>query len=562
MRGTQWYIRTCAVLFATIASTSHAQTPPPDIGTTLREMEQQRPAAPPAPKTTLDIEQPAAVAAESAPDTLFPVERIRVTGSTAYPAKRLEALVSRYAGHASSLAQLRQGAATITRFYRAHGYALARAFVPSQVVRDGVVEIAVLEGHYGKLRIENPAGVQDRLVRRLLRNAQSPNLIRSGPLERELSLIQELQGVIPAATLTPGQQVGTADLIVRLTPGQRFQGSLDADNYGNRYTGQWRAGLAFTGSNLAVLGDQLAVRGVFTDQHGVAYGRASYQVTIDEVRIGAAIARTNYVLGKQFGPLDASGNATVSTFYLLYPLIRALTGSLDAQVAFSHEDLTDAVGATSTTDRRSTNEATLSFTGNVRDDLLAGGVTSGSFSYVNGKLDIHDPTAFAIDQATARTAGRFDKIAYTALRMQDFGRALRLYVSISGQFAGKNLDPSEKFNLGGPDAVRAYPQGEGVGDSGLTGTIELRRLLMVSSPYVRPELLAFFDGGRINTNRNPFLPDANSNHLLGAGVGLNLLLRDGFRIRASWAWKIGPQPAQSAPDSSSRGWIQVGKDFQ
>jgi hemolysin activation/secretion protein len=110
--------------------------------------------------------------------------------------------------------------------------------------------------------------------------------------------------------------------------------------------------------------------------------------------------------------------------------------------------------------------------------------------------------------------------------------------------------------------VRAYPQGAGVGDSGLLGTIEVRRQLMVSSPYVRPELLAFFDGGRINTNQNPFLPDANSNRLLGAGVGLNLFLRDDFRIRASWAWKVGERPAQTAPDSSSRGWIQLGKDFQ
>ena len=561
MSVTRGYIRACVVLYGTIVGTSHAQTAPPDIGTTLREMERQRPTPPPASKTTLDIEQSAPIAPESAPGTVFPVERIRVTGSSVFPAKRLEALVSKYADHSTSLARLRQGATIITRFYRAHDYPLARAFVPSQVVRDGVVEIAVLEGHYGKLRIDNPAGVSDRLVRRLLRNAQSPDLIRSAPLERELSLIQELQGVVPAATLTPGQQVGTADLIVRLTPGQRFQGSLDVDNYGNRYTGQWRAGLGFTGSNLAALGDQLAVRGVFTDQHGVAYGRASYQIPIEELRIGAALARTNYVLGEQFGPLDANGNATVSTLYVLYPLVRSLTGSLDTQVAFSHGDLTDAVGATSTTDRRSSSEVTLSVTGNVRDDFLAGGITSGSLSYVNGKLDIHDPTAFAIDQATARTAGHFDKIAYTTLRVQDLGRAIRLYVSVSGQLAGKNLDPSEKFNLGGPDAVRAYPQGEGVGDSGILGTIELRRLLMVGSPYVRPELLAFFDGGRINTNQNPFLPDTNSYRLFGAGVGLNLLLRDGFRIRGSWAWKVGERPAQSAPDSSSRGWIQLGRDY-
>jgi hemolysin activation/secretion protein len=180
---------------------------------------------------------------------------------------------------------------------------------------------------------------------------------------------------------------------------------------------------------------------------------------------------------------------------------------------------------------------------------------------VNGKLAIRDPTAWEIDQATAKTAGGFDKIAYTALRLQDFGQEIHLYIAVSGQLAGKNLDPSEKFNLGGPDAVRAYPQGEGVGDSGLFGTLELRHTPAVLFPYARPELIAFFDAGRINTNQNPFVPGANSSRLFGAGVGLNLFLRDGFRIRASWAWKVGERPALSAPDSASRGWIQFGMDF-
>jgi hemolysin activation/secretion protein len=246
---------------------------------------------------------------------------------------------------------------------------------------------------------------------------------------------------------------------------------------------------------------------------------------------------------------------------VLYPVIRALTGSLDTQLSFNYENLADNVGATSTTDHRSSREISLSVNGNIRDDFLAGGITSGSVSYITGKLDVQDPTAYAIDQATTRTAGRFDKIGFTALRMQDLGSALRLYVSISGQLAGKNLDSSEKFNLGGPDAVRAYPQGEGVGDSGVVASVELRRLLLVSSPGVRPELVAFFDTGHITINRNPFLDQPNSSHLSGAGVGLNLLLAHGFRVRSSWAWKVGSSPAQSAPDSSSRGWIQFGKDF-
>jgi hemolysin activation/secretion protein len=554
-------IRACAGIAVCIAGTLHAQTPQPDIGTTLREMEQARPTTPPQPKRSLEIEQPAHVPSDSAPETQFPVARIRVTGSTAYPASRLEALVSELGGRKASLEELRQAAQTITRFYRTHGYPLARAFIPSQMIRDGVVEIAVLEGHYGKLQVHDEAGVSQSIVRNTLKTAANPNVIRSAPLERELLLLQELQGVASSATLSPGEQVGTADLIVHLTPGQRYQGTVDADNSGNRYTGQLRAGIGFVAANLAGRGDQLALRGVFTDQRGVVYGRAGYQMPIDGIRIGAAVTRTDYVLGKQFTPLDAHGSATGSTLYALYPLVRSLAATLDAQIAFSYEDLSDIVGATSTSDRRWSREVTLSVNGSVRDDFLGGGITSGSIAYVNGQLHIRDPTTWLIDQATARTAGTYDKFSYTGLRLQNLGRAFDLYIAMSGQLAGKNLDSSEKFSLGGPNAVRSYPQGEGVGDSGLLGTLELRHTLRDLGPFARPQVISFLDGGRINTNTNPFLPGANVRSLFGAGIGFSLFTRNGFTLRGSWAWKIGGQPALSDADSSSRGWIQIGMNF-
>lgn len=558
----QRYIRTCSVIAVWFAGALQAQPPPqPDIGTTLREMEQVRPATPPPPKRSLDIEQPAHAPSGATPETQFLVARIRVTGSTAYPPARLEALLSEFGGRKTSLAEIRQGAATITQFYRAHGYPLARAYIPSQTIRDGVVEITVLEGHYGKLQIRDDAGVSKSLVRGTLKAASNSNVIRSAPLERQLLLLQELQGVTSSATLSPGEQVGTADLIVHLTPGQRYQGTIDADNFGNRYTGQLRMGIGFAAANLAGRGDQLALRGVLTDEKGVVYGRVGYQMPIDALRIGAALTRTDYVLGKQFTPLDAHGSATVSTLYALYPLIRTLAGSLDTQVAFSYQDLSDIVGATSTTDRRWSREVTLSVNGSVRDDFLGGGITSGSIAYVNGQLQIRDPTAWLIDQATAMTAGTYEKFSYTGLRLQSLGRGFDLYIAMSGQLAGKNLDSSEKFALGGPNAVRSYPQGEGIGDSGLLGTLELRHVLADLGPFARAQLIAFLDGGRVNTNKNSFLPGENVRSLFGGGIGLNLFTRNGYTVRGSWAWKIGGQPALSDTDSRSRGWIQAGKSF-
>jgi hemolysin activation/secretion protein len=542
---------TCAALLATLLGTANAQNanPPPDIGTTLREMQQKRPAAPPAPKSGLEIQQSTANNQGSAAGPTFPVEKINITGATAFKPKRLQVLVSQYAGHSASLADLRQGAANITRFYRAHGYPLARAYVPSQEVHEGVVEIRVLEGHYGKLLIEDEAGVSKGLVRRLLRNTTKSNLIQSGPLERDLLLLQDLQGVVATATLRPGTEVGTADLIVHLTPGRHFQSSVDIDNFGNTYTGQWRGGLGFTGSNLAGFGDQLAIRGVFTNQHGVMYGRASYQLPVDVVRIGASVARTDYTLGKQFAELDARGSATLGSVFIQYPVIRSLNASVDTQVAYTYSNLKDDVKATFTTNPRTSREVALSISGNLRNES---GISAATLSYVRGSLNIRDASAREIDEATARTDGRFDKITATALHLHNLAWGLHLYAAVSGQRAGKNLDPAEKFSLGGPDGVRAYPQGEGVGDSGVLGTVELRHS---TGPFL------FFDAGYIDTNRDPFLPGSNSETLRGAGVGFNLSMFDGVRLRASWAWRLGESPAQSAPESPSRGWIQVGVDF-
>jgi hemolysin activation/secretion protein len=108
------HIAGCIAIALGFAGGLRAQTAAPNIGTTLREMEQQRPAVPPAPTHPLDIEQPKAAAVESGPETQFTVAKIRVTGSTAYPASRLEALVSEFTGRSESLAQLRKAADTIT----------------------------------------------------------------------------------------------------------------------------------------------------------------------------------------------------------------------------------------------------------------------------------------------------------------------------------------------------------------------------------------------------------------------------------------------------------------
>jgi hemolysin activation/secretion protein len=551
------------LLLAQTCGLALAQVIPPDIGTTIREIEQRRPEVPPERRPSLEVDQPARPALQAAPEARFPVRAFRITGATAFSASELLLPLREFEGRDLGLADLEQAAARVTNFYREQGYLVARAYVPAQEIKDGEVEIAVLEGRFGKLELRNTSRLSDNLARDTLSQAASGAVIQQAPLERDLLLLKDLAGVASAATLKPGAEVGTSDLVVDITPTRTFTGTLEGDNYGNRYTGRLRLGGSVAAANLAGRGDLLSIRGLVTERTGVWYGRAAYQVPVsgNGLRLGGAFTRTDYTLGKQFAVLDANGNADIYSLFGVYPAIRSTRGNLDAQLTLDYLDLDDQVNTANTFNQRWIRSVSLGLNGDLRDEVGGGGVNAASVAYVNGYLQFRDEAAFLIDQATTQSAGSFDKLVYSALRLQRVADAIQLYVGMQGQFAGKNLDPSQKFVLGGPNGVRAYPQGEGVGDDGFLGTAELRYTLPPWSWLTRPQVFAFFDGGTVRINQDQFRPGLNRVSQYGAGIGANLLFVEGFALRGSIAWRIGSEPVPGVSNASSQGWIQLVKFF-
>jgi hemolysin activation/secretion protein len=132
---------------------------------------------------------------------------------------------------------------------------------------------------------------------------------------------------------------------------------------------------------------------------------------------------------------------------------------------------------------------------------------------------------------------------------------------MQGQYASKNLDSSQKFVLGGPNAVRAYAQGDAVGDEGILGTAELRYSLPAHGWLDRAQVFAFFDGGRIRVNADPFLPTTNHIDLYGAGVGFNVDVVGSVALRGSVAWRVGSESGVDETNSNSQSWIQLAKSF-
>ena len=174
------------------------------------------------------------------------------------------------------------------------------------------------------------------------------------------------------------------------------------------------------------------------------------------------------------------------------------------------------------------------------------------------------------DSTTRQSLGGFGKLKFNLDRQQKITESWMLIAKLSGQLAFDNLDSTERFSLGGPDGIRAYPSGEGGGDEGMLFSFNLVR------PFTEKiQGTLFLDAGAVHVNKhtwagwnagNPNLDNVYS--LAGIGASVDWKINDNIVFSASVATPIGSNPGRDTngndADSRSqdvRGWINLVGQF-
>ena len=531
----------------------------PDAGAVQREQQRRALDAPARAAPPVLLDQP--VRPAMAPSgTRFTLTAVRISGNTVFDGPELVALLQDMVGKDVDFPDLDGMSARISRHYRQRGYLVARAYLPAQDIRDGVVEIAVVEGRFGRIEFKNDSRVDEATVRRHTQNL--PGLaVQERDLERKLLLLNDLSGLGEArASLRPGEKVGESDLDIELTAAPLISGGVEYDNHGNRFVGAHRLSGQLNVASPLGLGDSLSARAT-KGIGGLEHGRIAYETPLggDGLKAGLAYTASRYELGKTFAPLLAHGDSATRSLHLAYPLVRAYNFSLVGRLTYDWSSLLDRVDSTATVIEKNTRGATLSLSGDARDGWGGGGISAFSLAYGSGRLDIESAAALAIDAASARTQGGYSKWSYRAQRSQALGERTSLFVSLAGQKASKNLDSSEKFSLGGAGGVRAYPVGEATGDSGYLASAELRYSFALGAGLLQP--FGFIDAGGVRLNERPFAAGANQRSLSGAGVGVLWVTPEDFQLKLTIASRLGSQAATSDTDRHVRAWLQASKSF-
>ncbi len=474
---------------------------------------------------------------------------VRIEGTTQLDPAALAGAVEGAAGRSYDVAGLRTLATQVQDQARSLGYSFARAYLPPQDLAGGLLRIVIDEGRFGQVQATGPAAAQ---AQPWLAPLQPGEPIRQEPFERALLLLEQLPGVQVQATLAPGSEPGTGDLQVQAEVRRETRGELGLDNHGNHHSGSERVRARLEVDSPLGFGDQIALT-ANTSRLGTWLGSLSYSLPLggQGLRASVGASRSDYELGEEFASLQAHGTSDTLQASLSYPLVLKLGTSVTVSAGVQHRRLRDQFDAVEVDQRKQTQSVPLALNADARDER---GLTWGSLTLTLGRLQL-DASQQATDDTTARSAGRFSKVNLDAMRLHQLAKGWTLYGRLSGQWASKNLDASEKFALGGPGGVRAWPVGEALGDDGWLGQLELRYQMDAYEPYL------FVDAGGVRINHTPWAEGSNRRSLGGAGLGMRWNAKD-WSFESSLGWRFGGGPSTTDPGAGSpQVWLSLGRRF-
>nr|QOV08972.1 Heme transporter protein HuxB [uncultured beta proteobacterium] len=558
---------------------------PPDRAGQLMQQLQNDPALkggtqPALPKLAPPNSQPLQPAAVAPGEDTFLFKSVVLSGNTLVNTSQIELLLAPWLGKNISLAQLQQAVAQISALYRDQGW-LAQATLPDQDVSDGHVKVTVIEGKLGEviLQLEDGKPQLGAWIRRRI-----PSLIQHympigktiyfNDMDKALLLAGDLPGTAVSGSLQAGKVPGTSDLLVKVDSTPMVVGQVSTDNMGSRSTGVVRLNAQVQLNSPLGTGEQFSFSGSKNAGSTYVHAGVSTPVGIEEWRgliFNAEASRMDYRILDQYKPdgarLRPEGHSNVLGVNLVAPWVRSANTNLSLNLGLEYRKALDksdleVPGTLGIVRNTQVNNRSLSMNFSHLDGIWGGGNNLLGWVETGGTIRLGPSGAASLDATEGRTQGSFQKRRITASRLQFIDGKHAIFMSASRQWASKNLDSSEKLYLGGASGVRAFPNSEAGGSSGLTATLELRR-----EWSAQWQTTLFYDYGRISQFKVPVRADgtsllngaSNDIMLRGRGVAMTYRFVSGAEVKATLARRVSPNPQPSSTGTDNDGTLRLNR---
>ena len=474
-------------------------------------------------------------------------------------------VVDEHLGKPVSMASLNRLVASLYLYYSRIDLPFVSITLPEQDITGGVVQVLVIKGQLGEIRIEGARYFSEDLYRSQLR-LRPGEPIRKSVIDRDVDWINRNPFRRAGMFVEPGKEVGTTNLALRVRERFPLRVYGGYNNAGTETTGEDRMFFGANWGNAFGLGHQLNYQ--FTSstdlEKSVGHG-ASYIVPLPWCHFLTLYGAYSRIKSHVPEPLAREGESSQLSLRYEAPLpeIGAYTQSVSGLFDFKKSDNNLEFGGITVTDNVThILQWGLQYNGSLPH---AWGVTSfsGRLTYSPGDLSSRNRDEyFSVSRAFAEAEYLY--ATFDLSRTQRLPADFALLLTGTVQFSNRNLLGSEQLEFGGANTVRGYDEGEVYRDRGYLLKLELAappirlsRWLGVEAVTDQLQLYAFHDYGVARSV--DLLPGEDPTIILqSVGLGLRYYVGRYFSLNFAYGWQ---QKAVEGAERSSRSHVSAVLSF-
>jgi hemolysin activation/secretion protein len=446
-----------------------------------------------------------------------------------------------------TLGQIEAIADKITKFYRERGFILAKAYIPKQKVRDGIVTLTLLLGILGSVEVHKN-DMYDASTLKSVFDDFLTKPVTSAVIEENLYLINDYPGIAVNGFFEPGYQVGDTKLNINVKQEKRFKSNIRLDNHGTEGTGLYRTFVDVQINNPLGIADLINFSILHASSpNNTQFWRAFYQTKLFSPRwkFMMGMSENQFLVDKSTlgTSLDLKGTVSVSELGLRYDFERSRKNNSRVELKYEGIESDLRIGdLNSDAFDESVNNFLLSYhydSLNEKDKRLHQGSVKLTSSEITFGVEDGQDKEFLVLSA--------DYTLLSFVKVPFFESNSRLILRANLQYAGKKISSIARSALAGPTKVRGYSSDVFSADD----TLLLGADWVFNSPdlfdfklfgdipfkdMVKPFVFADFGFGKqysITSNTSDI-----TSQLADIGFGLQIAYKDNFSGNLQFAFPV------------------------
>ena len=470
----------------------------------------------------------------------FLVQKFNVEGSTVFSDEELQAVLKDYIDRPLTFTELLQTETVISRLYTENGYINSGAVIPEQEIRDGIVQINIIEGDLDEIKVTVNGRLNEDYIRsRIEKGTKKP--LNINDLQEALQLLQ-LDPLVE--NLTAELAVGVSRerwlLDVVVNQANAFNPVIFGNNSRTPSVGSFQRGAELNHDNLLGFGDRFSF--IYKNTDGSDDFDANYTFPINASN-GTVGFRYRYVesdiVEEPFDEADIESETDQYQLTIRQPIILTANSQSTQEVAVGLEF------------SRQSNETTI--LGGEPIDLSPGADENGetNISAIRLFQDWTRRTRSSVLAARSQFSIGVDLFDATInedapdseffawrgqvqwLRQLNAESGINLLLRSDVQISASDLVPLEQFSIGGINSVRGYRQDVLLGDSGVFASAEVRiPLYRWANNQNALSIIPFIDFGTVFGDSGETVIDEDT--LFSLGTGIQLAISDRLRARIDY----------------------------